>query len=254
MGHLSFLPKDIKFEGKCLSLHFTILFSTFFFIPVISHAQYEQLWLEYRPTYNFKNDYKAAMRASYRTNFYDPRWYALEGRFMPEKKLNSHFDVLAGIQFVETKFTENIETFESRLIVGGRWRFTPNKRIDWGFYPRLEYRNIQSQHSEYEIKMSRLRLRLYANIPLNQLNLTSQHVCYAITNIEFFILENENLKDFYTNRLWLWLGLGYKLNNSLKIEVVYNYQETQIPIGSDKIIGFNIFRLIIRHTLSYKDN
>jgi hypothetical protein len=216
------------------------------------HAQVDQFWLEYRPTYKLEHDFRLAMRVSYRTNFDDPRWNAAEFRMMPEKTLNDFVDVFAGVQFIETVQSTFIKTLETRSIVGMRWLFTPQSRIEFGIKPRLEYRYIYNQSTHTGIGTPRFRFRVYANLPLNQKTMSADRVCYVISNVEIFLLQEDKLMELFSNRIWLWLGTGYKVNNSLKMELVYNFQESKNTLESNKISKYHIVRILFRHTLNSK--
>ena len=212
----------------------------------------EQLWFEYRPSYSFPNDYKLAMRASYRTNVEDPRWRALEARFMPEKKLNKYIDLLAYVDFIETLQYEALSTSEIRLGTGLRWHFQHGKRISTGLMARIEFRNVYKQEQEDWTYTTRGRIRLFGSMPINQKVMTGDHILYATSFFEMFFQDAEDIQERYANRFWLCFGLGYKLNNNLKFEILYNRQDSKntITTQTDEITKENIFLFCVRHQLN----
>lgn len=174
----------------------------------------------------------------------------METRILPEKKLNSYFDVLAGFQFVENHYGEGLKSYEKRYILGGKLHFSPHSRIESGFYPRFEFRYFKTENSVDWLYSPRLRLRFFANIPIYYKANSGENICYILTNVEWFIPFHENFKVDLTYQIGMWLGVGYKLNQRLKTEIIYNMQET---INSDElnhIPRMNIIRIIFRHSLN----
>jgi len=231
----------------------TVVIICHFLSPQISNAQTtEQIWLEYSPTHSFANNYKLGMRGSYRTNLEEPHWRSIELRFMPEKKLNSHFDALASLQFLDTKQYHALTSIEIRPAVGVRWHFLPGKRVTSGLMARVEIRNVYKNESEDWSHTIRPRLRFFASVPLNEKSMSPDRVFYATSFVEFFYQNDEDIQERYANRFWFRLGLGYKLNKKLKFELLYNRQDSKNTITDnfDDLTKENIFLFAVRHKLN----
>lgn len=221
--------------------------------PQLLNAQNtEQMWLEYKPTYGFKKDFKLAMRGSFRTNFVDPRWRTLELRLMPEKKLNKHFDILVSLSFLETLQNESLSTSEIRPAVGARFHFLPGRRVSSGVLARVEFRNVYKKESQEWTYTTRPRLRIFASMPLNEKSMSLDNVLYVTSYFEFFYQNDEDLQERYANRYWIRLGLGYKLNKKIKFELLYNRQDSKNTIDTsyEELTNENIFVFSFIHKLN----
>ena len=66
---------------------------------------------------------------------------------------------------------------------------------------------------------------------------------YATSFVEFFYQDEEDLQERYANRYWIRLSLGYKLNKKIKLELLYNRQDSKNTItrNYDELTKENIF-------------
>ncbi|MDN3641913.1 DUF2490 domain-containing protein [Lutimonas halocynthiae] len=210
-----------------------------------------QIWFEYKPAYSFSKGYKLGMRASLRTNLEDPRWRTFEVRFMPEKKLNLHFDILASLQFLETLQYKGLTTSEIRFSAGGRYHFLPGKRIKSGVMARIEFRNIYKKEAMEWTYATRPRLQFFASMPLNEKSMSPDHVWYITSFVEFFYQNEDDVQERYANRYWIRLGLGYKINKKIQLELLYNRQDSKNTItdGYEDLSKENILVFSFKHKL-----
>lgn len=170
----------------------TVLICCTVLAPRIPHAEStEQIWLEYSPSYSFRDDYKLGMRGSYRTTLEEPHWRTIEIRFMPEKKLNKHFDLLASLQFLDTRQYREITTAEVRPAVGARWHFLPGKRVSSGIMATAEFRNVYHNEGKEWTYTTRARLKVFGSMPLNSKTMSPDRVFYATSFVEFFLQNDE---------------------------------------------------------------
>lgn len=211
-----------------------------------------QIWMEYKPTYSFQKNYKLAMRTSLRTNFVDPRWRTFELRLMPEKKLSKHFDVLTSLSFLETLQYHEFSTFEIRPAIGMRWHFLPERRVSSGVLLKLEFRNVLKQESDDWTYTTRPRLRVFGSMPITEKSMKPDKVLYATSFIEFFYQNEDDIQERYANRYWIRLGLGYKFNKKLQLELLYDRQDTKntITANYDDLEIVNIFVCSLKHKLN----
>jgi len=221
--------------------------------PQVSDAQaIDQLWLEYSPSYSLASEYKLGMRGSYRTNLEDPRWRSIEVRLMPEKKLNSHFDLLGSLQFLHTRQYQALTSTEIRPSIGARWHFLPGKRVTSGLRALVEFRNVYKIEAEEWTRTLRPRLRFFASVPLNEKSMSADRVFYATSFVEFFFQNEEDIQERFSNRFWFRLGLGYKLNKKLKFELLFNRQDSKNTINDnfEDLTKENIILFAVRHKLN----
>jgi predicted porin len=75
---------------------------------------------------------------------------------------------------------------------------------------------------------------------------------YATSFVEFFYQDDNNVKERYAQRYWIRLGLGYKLNQNWRFEVLYNRQDSKSTINTsfDELSKQNIFVIAARHQLN----
>lgn len=233
-------------------LKIKLLLFVLIFSQVLISQNSEQIWLEYKPSYSFKKNYKLGMRASFRTNLQEPRWRTLELRFMPEKKLSKHFDVLTSLSFLETLQYHEFSTFEIRPAIGMRWHFLPERRVSSGVLLKLEFRNVLKQESDDWTYTTRPRLRVFGSMPITEKSMKPGKVLYATSFIEFFYQNEDDIQERYANRYWIRLGLGYKFNKKLQLELLYDRQDTKNTITAtyDDLEIVNIFVCSLKHHLN----
>lgn len=224
----------------------------FIFFQFLNAQDSYQIWMEYKPTYSFQKNYKLAMRTSFRTNFVDPRWRTLELRLMPEKKLSKRFDIVASVGFLETIQYHNLSTFEIRPAVGLRWHFLPGRRVSSGVFTRVEFRNVLNEETGEWAYTTRPRLRVFGSMPINEKSMKSDAVLYATSFIEFFYQDDKDLQERYASRYWIRVGLGYKFNKKLQLELLYDRQDTKSTLSATykDLAKINIFVCSLKHHLN----
>ena len=228
-----------------------VLWGLVLVFPFSSKAQVtEQLWMEYRPSYHFEHQWKLDMRASYRTDFEDPRWHTIETRFMPVKKINKYFDAVGSLQLMQTAQSGEFTTFEIRPALGFKVHFTPDSRIETSLFPRAEYRFVLNEATNTWNNSPRIRLRGIAQMPFNSKTMKGDKIWYGVLDAEAFFIEDTDIQETYANRIWLRYTMGYKLNSKYKFELMYNFQESKNTIATDEITNSGIIRLIFRHNLN----
>lgn len=212
-----------------------------------------QFWLEYRPTYVFTPKVKLDMRLSFRDEFDDTNWHTWEARFIPVIKLGKGFDANLGLSFLETSQSLVLSTTEVRLAPGVRYKL-PWKRVELGAWLRLEFRWVHDKQQSAWNYTTRPRLRFFTDIPINAKSMEGDHFFYASSFVEFFYQDDSDVQERYAQKLWMRVGLGYKLNKSLRFEVLYTRQDSKntIQTSFEDLTNENIFVLALRHKLKTK--
>jgi hypothetical protein len=211
-----------------------------------SYAQSpSQLWLEYKPTIMFEKGYKLGMRASYRTDFVDPRWSTTELRFMPEKKFNKYVDGILIFQTLNTVQSHQLTTNEIRPAIGARGNFTPGRRVETSMLARFEYRFVYDDQENAWNDSPRFRLKVDAQIPFNHKDMSADKTWYGRGEIEAFYIESNDINEVYANRLWFDLTVGYKFNSRFKLELVYTLQDSRNTADTRDLTRTNIFKISV---------
>lgn len=210
-----------------------------------------QLWLEYRPTYIFTPKFKIDTRFSFRDEFDETNWHTWEVRAIPVLKLSKRFDVNLGLSFVETSQSLHLTTSEFRLAPGVRYH-VPWERIELGAWVRVEFRWVHNKEEAEWTYTTRPRLRIFTDIPINAKSMKDENFFYVSSFVEFFYQNDEDLQERYAKRYWIRLGLGYKLNQNFRFEVLYNRQDSKNTIDTsyEELSNENIFVLAVRHHLN----
>ncbi len=190
------------------------------------------------------------MRASYRTDFEVPRWRTFEGRLMPGKKLNKFLTSFSLFKsFLPTR-TENLQALSYvRLsgdvsifprIIGSRHFFSRDLSTDsyltnsTGGMGRLAPDQITRRNTD----------ALQQTIDKRRQCLVWYVGCRSI------FIEEEDIRETFTNRIWIRLFLGYKLNQKFQFEMAWNFQDSKNTVESDDINYDGIIRLIVKHSLN----
>ncbi|MGB5393136.1 MAG: DUF2490 domain-containing protein [Lutimonas sp.] len=209
-----------------------------------------QIWLEYRPTYNFNPKFKVDMRFSFRDEFDETNWHTWEARAIPVYKLSKRFDVNFGISFLETTQNIQLSTSEIRFAPGLRYH-VPWERIELGAWARVELRSVYEKQLDEWTYTTRPRLRIFTDIPINAKSMKEENFVYASSFAEFFYQNDEDLQERYAKRYWFRLGLGYKLNQNWRFEFLYNRQDSKNTIDQSlaDTSKENIFVFAVRHKI-----
>ena len=228
-------------------LIFQIFCTSFLFSQEVTN----QLWLEYRPTYTFSPKVKVDMRLSFRDEFDDTNWHTWEARFIPALKLSKGFDVNLGLSFLETSQALQLSTTEIRLAPGMRYKL-PWERVELGAWARFELRWVYNKELSDWTYTTRPRLRIFTDIPINAKSMKEDGFIYATSFIEFFYQDDDDVQERYAQRYWFRLGLGYKLNQNWRFEMLYNRQDSKSTINTsfDELSKQNIFVIAVRHQLN----
>lgn len=182
---------------------FKIILNCFIFLFCINHLNAQevanQIWLEYRPTYNFNPKFKVDMRFSFRDEFDETNWHTWEARAIPVYKLSKRFDVNFGISFLETTQNIQLTTSEIRFAPGLRYH-VPWERIELGAWARVELRSVYDKQLDEWTYTTRPRLRIFTDIPINAKSMKEENFVYVSSFAEFFYQNDEDLQERYAKR------------------------------------------------------
>jgi hypothetical protein len=161
------------------------------------------------------------------------------GLYAPNKWLQ----VWAGLVGLFTDNKSSSDKLEFRPF-GGAKLFLPNG-MKWNIYnfSRYEYRAIQDRDSRDWSDIHRVRSRFGVEIPLTSLKHAWEvKSLYMLADLEPYYRFDKGQVDPFRMRA----GLGYVLNERIRLEFIYHAQYTH-PSGSSKLkYTDNIFRLNIK--------
>jgi Protein of unknown function (DUF2490) len=207
-----------------------------------------QTWYEYMLNYSFANSFNLENAFTYSTVIGQPKWRSLEYNGTLEYSISPHFDLLGAGLISYTAQTETYNTLELRPMVGTRIFFTPTKRIQARLLLRLEDRNIQHLDTKEWENSIRPRVRAEMIIPISQDSYFKDNLWYGITDVEA-MFTSDDVKERFANRFRFRIGVGYRLNYSLRFELMYMNQESRDGLDESLTSTENVIRFRFKHFL-----
>ena len=155
----------------------------------------------------------------------------------------SWLQLWGGLVGLYTDNEDSADKLELRPFVGPKL-FLPNK-LKWNIYnfTRYEYRAIEDRDTHDWSHIHRLRSRVGVEIPLSSLERAWQpKTFYGLADVEpYYRFDRDQIDPLRVRG-----GLGYVLNDRLRLEFIYHVQYTR-PEGSSGLeYTDNIFRLNIK--------
>lgn len=214
-------------------------------------AQSSQLWNEYMLNYPFANSWNVEFASTYSTVLETPKWRSLDFQVTPEYSISQHVDVMGALYGGQTFQNQSLSTFEIREMLGTRIHFTPNKRILTRLLIRFEQRNQLNQETDVWQHSTRSRLRAESVIPLNKPTMGSgDKLWYAIADVESFFVMDQDVQERFANRLRVRAGIGYRINYSIRLELMYTLQQSKNILDGNFETTDNIFRIRVKQYLN----
>lgn len=211
----------------------------------------EQLWTEYMLNLPFANSWNIEFATTYSTVLGQPKWRSLDFQITPEYSVSDHLDLMGSIFAGTTYQNTAVTTAEIREMLGARVHFTPESRILSRCLVRFEQRNQANRESGEWEHSTRTRVRAETIIPINKKSMyAGDKLWYALVDAEFFFVMDQNVQERFANRFRLRTGIGYRLNYSLRLELMYTLQQSRNTLESGYETTDNIFRIRVKHYLN----
>lgn len=207
-----------------------------------------QVWSEYMLNVPFANSFNLENVFNYNTVLGQPKWRALEYNATLEYSLSNHFDLIGSTLLSYTAQTESYNTFEIRPMLGTHIFFTPNNRIQTRLLLRVEQRNFENMETKEWEHVLRPRVRAEVIVPINQDSYFKDNLWYATADAEWMFV-NTDVDERFANRFRLRAGVGYRLNYSLRFELLYMNQQSKNGIDDSFSSSDNIIRFRLKHFL-----
>jgi len=208
----------------------------------------EQLWEEYMLNYPFANSFNLENAFTYSTLLGKPKWRAYDYSACLEWSVTNRIDLIGQTVVSYTNQTDSYNTLELRPIVGTRFYFTPNKRIQTKLLLRVEQRNFQNLDTKEWDQQYRPRVRAETIIPINKKSYYEDKLWYAMTDVEW-LYKTDDVEERFANRFRWRIGAGYRLSYSLRFEFLYMLQQSKNTIDGDFESSDNIFRFRVKQYL-----
>lgn len=236
--------------SRFINLKKRVLFCFLFSLPIpLLQAQTnEQIWAEYMLNYPFANNFNFENAFTYSTLLGTPKWRAYDYSGALEWSVSNHVDVIAQLVVSYTNQTDTYNTLELRPILGSRFHFTPNKRIQTRLLVRLEQRNFKNLETEEWETVFRPRARGEVIVPINKKSYYEDKLWYGITDIEALFKTND-VDERFANRFRWRVGAGYRLSYSMRFEFLYMLQLSKNTLAEDFETSDHVFRFRIKQYL-----
>lgn len=228
-----------RFLVVCLSL---FLFSS----PLKAQKANSQVWFEYMLNSPFANSFNLENAITYSTVLESPRWYAFDYAPTLEWSVNQNVDVIGQVVFSYTKQNESYNTFELRPVIGSRIHITPHQQIQSRVLLRLEQRNFRNLETKEWDQVYRPRVRFESIIPINRKSYYNDKLWYGLLDAEWLFV-TDDVEERFANRFRLRVGGGYRLNYSLRFEILYMNQQSRDETENGFVTIDNVIRFRIKH-------
>lgn len=230
----------------------TILSVLFFCTAIVPAQSVEsQLSGEYQLHFPFANVYHMEQALVYSYLSSDNPWHSAEFRIHMDRALSNWVDLKLGLDVVSTVQNDTSSTFELRPVIGAKFHFTPHRRILTNLLLRYEHRNFRNQETGDWDKSQRSRVRPEILIPFNKPTMfAGDKLWYGFTDLEWFIVMDDDLKERFANRFRLRIGTGYRFSYSWRLEAIYVYQDSRSTIGAEVKADNNIFQFVFKHYIN----
>lgn len=223
--------------SACLVMHF--VFST-----SLSAQRHEQLWLEYQLDYPFPSGFLFENTVAYQTILTkEDKWRSFSVSPSLEYVLFTWMDLTAEVGLAYTFQKENNNTLEVSPILGTRFHFSQNKRVNTRLLVRYQQRNFRQIEAEDWDISNRVRLKGEVTVSINGPNLYKDKLWYALADYEEFIVLDEQLDERYANRRRARIGVGYRLNYKHRFELIYTRQSSRDEIDGAFVSSDNVIQL-----------
>lgn len=183
-----------------------------------------QAWSDFTLGRNFAALYMAEVELGYQTLLQgSPQWSTVSVTPTLEASYTSHFDVISGFPWMDTRQDDEVRTREFRVQLGGRYHMLPFKKVQPRFTFRFEERFFNTVTPEPDRSQStRGRLNTAVWFAIDKPLMSYDTLWYAFADYEFFVVADEQLEERYANQFIARVGAGRKFSYNWRVEAVYS--------------------------------
>lgn len=209
-----------------------------------------QLWNEALINYSFANVYNLENNVSYRTNFTSPKYRCLVYRPTLTRSFTQSIDGQVALRFSYVHENDTSKSLEIRPTIGGRIHLTPNRRVLIRALIRFEQRNFKDLETKEWTQSARFRVRPELIIPLNKKSYFENNQWYALFDVEWFFVTDNDVDERFANRFRVRVGPGYRLNANWRFELLFMKQESKSKIGDDFYTSDSVLRARVKYYIT----
>jgi len=111
---------------------------------------------------------------------------------------------------------------------------------------RLEQRNFRNLETKEWDQVYRPRVRFESIIPINRKSYYNDKLWYGLLDAEWLFV-TDDVEERFANRFRLRVGGGYRLNYSLRFEILYMNQQSRDETENGFVTIDNVIRFRIKH-------
>ena len=211
-----------------------------------------QLWFDYELHFPFANDYEFKAEGAYRTALGEAnKWRNFRVTPALEWSVISFANVFVEVPFSYTVQSDTLNTIETRLVMGGTFYITANKRIETRAAVKFESRYMRDESVDRWQKSNRLRFRGIILTALNRKTHYEDNLWYAILDAEVFYVMDDDVSERFANRLRTGIGVGYRLNYNFRFEMIFLVQQSRNALDDTGFVtDDSIVRLRYKHYIN----
>lgn len=192
----------------------------------------QQLWVDFYPHYQITETLEYYGDAGFRTTLNENQWSRIyirpSIRYRPNPLYQFHTGV--GAFYIFTNNDENrleLTPWQGVRInypSGIKYYFTHRFRVE----ERFSYFNSNSNQSSFEV-----RLRYKIGFTYNLRDFNELENLYVTGYVEFFYPIIDEVNEFFRNTSRTGIGLGYQIQEKVKVELVFNRQRSRLSVDDD---------------------
>jgi hypothetical protein len=202
-----------------------------------------QVWADVSDFYNLTEDFQFGGSVGYKESTQCGRFSSVYGRPTVNYQFNQTVQMWGGVAFTYT--WEPLKAFETRPWIGLIIRYPEFSRVSFSHIIRLEERLFDLEALDELFRITRLRYRFRAVIPLNR-PVALPGAWYIPVYFEVSGRLSGDLPTGFVNGSRLSLGLGHRIKENLRVELSYHVQQEKLTSGAEFTVEEHVIRLQIR--------
>ena len=209
-----------------------------------------QAWADFTLGRNFASIYMAELELGYQQLVQgSPDWSAFSITPTLEASFTSHWDVISGFPWADTRQSDNVRTREFRTQLGARYHVLPFSKVQPRITSRYEWRYFKTIDPEPATSQSnRLRVNAAVFIAWDKPYMSYDTLWYSFIDWEAFIVFDEQVQERYAHQSIARIGMGRKFNYNWRLELIYSLMHKRNGIDverADQDIG-HVLRLSLK--------
>lgn len=202
-----------------------------------------QVWADVTDFFNLTEDFQFGGTVGYKESTECGRLSSFFGRPTANYQINPIFSIWGGVNLTYT--WEPLKVFETRPWIGLIIKYPEFSRVTFSHIIRLEERLFDLEALDELLRITRLRYRFKAVIPLNR-PVALLGAWYIPVYFEVSARLSGDLPTGFINGSRFSLGLGHRIKENLRVELSYHVQQAKLTSGTEFTVEEHVIRLQIR--------